>query len=204
MWMIVGLITLCIASCTSCENKSNTIVVTPVKGNLVVDNLVSTDRQDMFMNYSKDYRWYETSVVLEDFLDEDCDGTVAEVSNIFQVVSEKDSVSADVHVIIYTHTPESNDVQMVHSFWVGDFPLENEAITVNFKQAFDKVMEVNYPKPHSKHVVLRKEIGPKSCNPQYIFGNTRAQLYVDAITGEVRDTNPAFEGFVGMPLGEWP
>jgi hypothetical protein len=51
--------------------------------------------------------------------------------------------------------------------------------------------------------VLRKEVAPLDCNPQYIFGNKRAQLYVDAVTGEVKDYNPAYKGFT-MPLGEWP
>ena len=54
-------------------------------------------------------------------------------------------------------------------------------------------MEVNLPKPHSKHVVLRKQIGPKACNPQWIFGNITSQIYVDAVTGEVNSKNPAFD-----------
>ena len=41
-----------------------------------VEQIVSTDRQAMFMTYKQDYRWYETCIVLKDFLDEDCDGTV--------------------------------------------------------------------------------------------------------------------------------
>ena len=52
--------------------------------------------------------------------------------------------------------------------------------------------EANIPKPHSKNVVLRKEIGSLDANPQYIFGNSQAQVYVDAVTGEVRGYNPAF------------
>ena len=82
--------------------------------------------------------------------------------------------------------------------------MNNEAIKVSFKEAYNKIMATNYPKPHSRHVVLRKEIGPQDANPQYIFGNSQAQIYVDAVTGDVTDKNPAFPADLKMPLGEWP
>ena len=199
------------SSCNGCQStpqeepaQETTEVV--AKAELVVENLVSMDRQDMFNNYAKDYRWFETCIVLKDFLDsEDCDGTVEGVSNIFQAVVEKDN-GADVFVVMYTHTADTSAVQKVNSFWVEDLPMENEAIKLTFKQAFERVMQTNAPKPHSQHVVLRKELGPVATNPQYIFGNQRAQLYVDAVTGEVKTSNPVFpeeKGFK-MPLGEWP
>lgn len=198
------------SSCNGCQStpqeeptQETTEVV--AKAELIVENLVSMDRQDMFLNHSNDYRWYETCIVLKDFLDEECDGTVEGVSNIFQAVVEKDK-GADVFVVMYTHTADTSAVQKVHSFWVEDMPMENEAIKLTFKEAFERVMQANAPKPHSQHVVLRKELGPINCNPQYIFGNNKAQLYVDAVTGEVKTSNPVFpeeKGFK-MPLGEWP
>ena len=30
------------------------------------------------------------------------------------------------------------------------------------------------------------------------------EVFVDAVTGDVRTDNPAFESYVGGPLGEWP
>jgi len=196
-------------SCQSCKGDqpaaNDESAINQTKAELVVENLISTDRQDMYMQHAKDYRWFETCVVLKDFLDEECDGTVAGVSNIFQAVEAKEN-GADVFVVMYTHTPDTADVQVVHSFWVEDLPMENEQIKLTFKDAFDRVMQANAPKPHSQHVVLRKELGPINCNPQYIFGNQKAQLYVDAVTGDVRTSNPVFpeeKGFK-MPLGEWP
>lgn len=78
-----------------------------------------------------------------------------------------------------------------------------EDIEITFNEAFQRVMESNYPKPHSKNCVLRKEVGSTDYHPQYIFGNPHAQLYVDAVTGEVTDKNPIYEvyGFK-IPLGE--
>lgn len=70
--------------------------------------------------------------------------------------------------------------------------MNEEVINISYKEAYEKMMEANYPKPHSKHCVLRKEVGPYDCNPQYIFGNIEAQIYVDAVTGAVSDQSPAF------------
>ena len=187
------------SACTGCkENKK----LTTTK-ELNVEQVISVDKEYMFINHKGDYRWFETCIVLKDFLDEECDGTIASVSNVFQVVEEKEK-GADVFVVLAAHTPDTTAYEVKHGFWVEDFPMNDEAIKVTFAQAFEKINEVNFPKPHSKQCVLRKEIGPNACNPQYIFGNVKAQLYVDAVTGEVSDKNPAFPEAFKMPLGEWP
>ena len=197
------------SSCNGCGKKTvepsvDTTTVEEVAP-LVVENVTGTDRQYMFTNYSGDYLWFESCIVLKDFLDEECDGTVTGISNVFQVVEEKDN-GADVYVILAAHTADSTAYEVKHAFWVEDMPMNNEDIKVTFAEAFEKINEVNFPKPHSRHCVLRKQVGPVDANPQYIFGNTHAQLYVDAVTGEVSEDNPAFpeaQGFK-MPLGEWP
>ena len=103
------------------------------------------------------------------------------------------------------HDSEGNKIDVKDGFWIEDCVLNNEVIKVSYQEAFEKMMATNMPKPHSRHCVLRKEVGPKDANPQYIFGNTRAQIYVDATTGKVSDKNPVFEGTnFGTPLGEWP
>ena len=178
----------------SCEKNKPTedVAVNDSTAGFVVENLTGMDRQKMFQDYGKNYRWYETCIVLKDFLDsEETDGTVTGVSNIFQVSEEKGS-GVDVHVIMFTHVEDSTQVDVVNSFWVEDFPMNEDAIKLTFKEAYDRVMAANAPKPHSRQVVLRKQIGPNPINPQYIFGNQTAQLYVDAVTGDVRTKNPAF------------
>lgn len=193
-------------SCNSCnkeqEVKQDSVELKAAKLN--ASHVTATDRQYMFINYDGNYRWFEQCVLLKDFLDEDNDGTIEGISNVFQVV-EGDSTCYDVHVILMAHNVNGKDtVEVKHGFWVEDYPLNEEAIAITFEQAYDLVMKVNFPKPHSRQCVLRKQVGPVDANPQYIFGNNRAQLYVDAITGEVSDKNPAFEGYFGNPLGEWP
>lgn len=212
MLAIAFCLSLGFTSCDSCkkekdatpeENKSEVVV----KGELNVEHVTAADKQYMFTNYGGDYRWFESCILLQDFLDEENDGTIAGVSNVFQVVNEDEGgKSADVFVVLAAHTPDSTAYEVKQGFWVEDYPLNDEAIKVTFRDAYDKVMATNMPKPHSRHVVLRKEVGPVDANPQYIFGNTQAQIYVDAVTGDVSETNPAFpeaEGFK-MPLGEWP
>ena len=195
---------LCMSSCSSCNKKDKDVKADSVVAELVVENTLSTDREYMFTNYGKDYRWYETCVLLNEYLDEECTGSMVGVSSVFQVVTEKGK-SFDTKVILMAHVKDSTTVEVKDGFWVEDYPMNDDAVTVKFKDAFEKVMAANYPKPHSKHVVLRKQIGPKACNPQWIFGNQHAQLYVDAVTGEVTDKNPAFGDIqLETPLGEWP
>lgn len=195
-FLVIFLLSLGIAACT-CTHNNGQEDLTPVEVadslGVNVEKTVALDKEFMFLNYGSDYRWFETCILLDEFLDEECDGSVTGVSNIFQAAEVKDD-GVDVYVIMSSHTLASSTIEVVHTFWIEDLPMNEEQINLTYRDAFEKVMEVNYPKPHSQHVVLRKELGPKVANPQYIFGNTQAQLYVDAVTGEVRDTNPVYEG----------
>ena len=191
-----------VSACTCTQQK---VTSEPQVAELVVENTISTDRQDVYLNHGEEYRWYETGVQLKNFLDEENDGTIDMIVNVFQVIEEIDSTSFDTFVFKYQHTLEGTTTDSIHGFWIEDYPLNEEVIKVSFKEAFEKIQEVNLPKPHTRQVVLRKQVGPVDANPQWIFGNLHSQIYVDAVTGEVTDENPSFKekGFK-MPLGEWP
>ena len=203
---------MCINSCKCSNEEPTETVIETVELN--VENLVSADREKMYLDYEDNYRWYETTITLNDYLDSDTDSAFVTdstihpiiecIANIFQALMCLDD-SYDTQVVVFTHDMNNNTVEVEHGFWIEDFPLNNEEITLTFTEAMEKIMETNYPKPHSKYVVLRKQVGPIPANPQYIFGNAKYQLYVDAVTGNVSDSNPAFniKGFK-MPLGEWP
>ena len=192
-----------VSACTCSRQKKD---VDPAVAELVVENVVSLDRQAMNLAHGGDYRWFETGVQLKNWLDEENDGSIDMVVNVFQVVEEYDSTSFDTFVYKYQHFSDGTvNEEGIHGFWVEDYPLNEEVIAVTFKEAFEKVQEVNLPKPHTRQVVLRKQVGSKEANPQWIFGNLREQIYVDAVTGAVSDKNPAFDGLnLGTPLGEWP
>lgn len=178
--LLLAIAGIMVTGCSSCksENKKQDVVA-----ELDVDNVISTDREWMFLNADENYKWYETSVTLKNFLDEENDGTVESITDVFQ--------TNDPKVFIISHDSEGDaNVEIKCGFYVDDF--EMDSVVIGFKDAFDKLMDANYPKPHSRQCVLRKQVGPKPCNAQYIFGNTREQLYVDAVTGDVSDINPAF------------
>lgn len=204
---MVTIVTLMFTSCKQCSTKSKPLFGS--SGKLVVEQTISTDRQAMFLKTNKDnenYRWYETNVKLKNFLDEENDGEIDMIVNIFQAIEEISETCFDTYVVKFQHFSNGDtETEDIHAFWVEDYPLNNESIKVTFEQAYEKVMSVNLPKPHSRYVVLRKQVGAVDANPQWIFGNLNSQIYVDAITGEVSNDNPAFRnmGFK-MPLGEWP
>lgn len=174
--------TLFVGSCTQCSKNTT----------LNVEKAISMDREKMLADCGDNYKWFETGVVLKDYLDEENDGTIEMVVNVFQNVVEKED-GLDTFVTKFQHTLDGVTSESVHGFWIEDFALNDEDIKITFAKAYEAVMEVNLPKPHSKHVVLRKQIGPKACNPQWIFGNITSQIYVDAVTGEVNSKNPAFD-----------
>ena len=188
---VFSLVALCVSamfSCSSCNKKADN----KVDSNLEVEKVLSTDREYMLTNYGGEYKWYETTVVSKNFLDEETDGTIESITSVYQVVSEKDN-GADTKVVFITHDTNNMNVDVKDGFWVEDFDLNNDTIKVTYKQAFDKMMAANYVKPHSRYCVLRKQVGPKEANAQYIFGNRQSQLYVDAVTCDVSDKNPVIE-----------
>lgn len=193
--------------CVCCENEvaiKNNEMKQPVKLNF--NQLVSTDRQQMFLEHGKDYRWYETCMKLENFLDEENDGTLEEIVNVFQSVVER-GAGFDTTVHKFQHFNDGTNLSdSISGFWVEDNPLNEEQIKFSYEQAFERLMQANIVKPHSRYVTLRKQVGPIDANPQYIFGNIKEQVYVDAVTGDVVGYNPAFgpNTKFGTPLGEWP
>lgn len=205
LMFVLGLVlALGISSCSSCSSSTPKLGVADAP--LSVEHVIAADREAMYLKSGGDYRWYETGVQLKNFIDEENDGSIEMIVNVFQVIEQYDSTSFDTFVFKFQHFADGTVAEdSVHGFWVEDCPLNEEVIKVSFEEAFEKLNEVNYPKPHSRQVVLRKEVGPVDANPQWIFGNLHSQLYVDAVTGEVSPTSPAFKGLnLGTPLGEWP
>ncbi|MBO7693578.1 MAG: hypothetical protein J6T10_13230 [Methanobrevibacter sp.] len=179
-----------VSSCNSCSKPAEE----SVEPSIVVENCISMDREYMTLNYGGDYKWYESCVIYDNYLDADTTIAVAGVSNIFQIVTARGEESFDTKVISIAHVGNASSKEVKEmAFWVGDKPLNDEEIALTFEDAFERLMEANCPKPHSKYVVLRRELGPlPNVNAQYVFGNLQSQVYVDAVTGDVKLNNPAF------------
>ena len=174
---------------------------------LDVEHTIATDRQSMYMKFGENYRWYETDILLPEFLDsEDVTSNPVMVVNIFQSIVEEGN-GFDTWVWKYQHLADGTVLtDSINGFWIENVELNNEVIKLKYTEAFDRMMQTNFEKPHSKHVTLRNPIGPVSVNTQWIFGNIHQQIWIDAVTGDAKNSNPAFpeeKGFK-MPLGEWP
>ena len=213
-FLMLMCMTLMMASCNGCnqpQDKSSVdsalVDTISIKNAIDVDHAIATDRQAMYMKFKDNYRWYETCIRLPYFLDSDSVTSDPEILvNVFQSIEEFDN-GADTYVWKFQHFPDGTvSVDSIHGFWIEDCPLNDEAIKLNYSAAFERMLEVNLPKPHSKNVILRNPIGPVGVNAQWVFGNISEQIWVDAVTGDAKSSNPAFpeeKGFK-MPLGEWP
>ena len=195
-------------SCTKCNsNKDVTLQDSIVTSVIDVDHVIAVDRQTMYSKFKDNYRWFETCIRLPEFLNsENVTSNPEIVVNVFQSIIEEGN-GADTWVWKFQHFSNGEIlVDSIHAFWIEDCPLNENVIKFNYQAAYDRMMQSNFPKPHSKNVTLRNPLGPIDINAQWIFGNIHEQLWVDAVTGDVKNSNPAFpeeKGFK-MPLGEWP
>jgi len=203
------------SSCNGCGNQaqeeqlkdSTEVVVKDSTVALNVEGAISMDRQAMYLKSGGDYRWFETEILLPEFMDGDnATSDPVMIVNVFQKVIERGN-GFDTWVYKFQHFNDGTVLtDSIQGFWIENWPMEDKEIKLKYVEAWDKMLAVNFPKPHSKHVTLRNPIGPVAINTQWIFGNIKEQIWVDAVTGECKNSNPAFpkeKGFK-MPLGEWP
>lgn len=182
---LMSLVMFC--SCNSCGNKEKNTIIGDT---LCVEASIKADLEAMLKKDKKAFDWFETSLLLNDYLDEECDGSYIKIMNVFQAIGKED---LDPKVYQLQHFVDGRILEdSINGFWIEDFPLVDSLIKVPYDSAFNLVMQVNLPKPHSKNVVLRNPIGPNPCNPQWVFGNVQSQIWVDATTGDIRESNPAF------------
>jgi len=206
-------------SCNSCGNSQENVTdgidtvavlkdsVVATTGVIDVEHAIALDRQTMYFKFGDNYRWYETDMRLPEFLDaENVTSNPTILVNIFQSIVE-DGNGFDTYVWKFQHFPDGTVLSdSICGFWIENYPLNEDIIVLTYQEAFNRMMEANAPKPHSRNVVLRNPVGPVAINAQWIFGNISEQIWVDAVTGDVATSNPAFpksQGFE-MPLGEWP
>ena len=220
-----------LVGCNGCSKKTDKNEFKMIKG-VDVEWINNSDISWMGMHYpDKNWNWMECCIDMKDFIDETDTCEVLAVANIFSYIDIIDSVKGTFKpcVILRAHTADTSIIEIKEGLWVGDDPMNDYLIDVTFTQAWNRMMEANCVKPHSKHCVLRKEVGPiGGLNPIYIFGNQDAQVYVMSNTGDVTTHNPVFpynynvnefveknydyDGTIygarntrlGCPLGEWP
>lgn len=179
------LIAFAVSSC-KCTREEDPVIEFP-------EATIMADRVKMDEEVST-YKWFETRVEYDNFFDADTTLAISKVESLFQVAVE-DPLGIKTFVYDFIHEPSvENDTipEPIEGFILDDKPLNDEQIALTFNEALERLYEANLPKPHSAKVVLRKALGPKVANAQYIFGNTEEQVFVDAVTGDVTDKNPVY------------
>lgn len=77
--------------------------------------------------------------------------------------------------------------------WIEDSDMSEQPIKISAEQALMRLKEWNGILPKDcNFIILRLPVGPKDCNPQWTFGDVDDVLFIDAVTGEIRDYDPAF------------
>lgn len=180
------LIAFAVSSC-KCTREEDPVIEFP-------EATIMADRAEMDEEVST-YKWFETRVEYDNFFDVDTTLAISKVESLFQVAVE-DPLGIKTFVYDFIHEPGvENDTipEPIEGFILDDKPLNDEQIVLTFSEALERLYEANLPKPHSAKVVLRKVLGPKVANAQYIFGNTEEQVFVDAVTGDVTNKNPVYD-----------
>ena len=180
------LIAFAVSSC-KCTREEDPVIEFP-------EATIMADRAEMDEEVST-YKWFETRVEYDNFFDADTTLAISKVESLFQVAVE-DPLGIKTFVYDFIHEPGvENDTipEPIEGFILDDKPLNDEQIVLTFSEALERLYEANLLKPHSAKVVLRKALGPKAANAQYIFGNTEEQIFVDAVTGDVTDKNPVYD-----------
>ena len=81
----------------------------------------------------------------------------------------------------------------INDVWIEDANMSEAPVKLSAEDAVARLKEVNYTLPKDcNFITLRLPVGPKACNPQWTFGDAYDVLFIDAVTGEVTDWNPAF------------
>jgi hypothetical protein len=181
--LMIALMAISLTSCDWFKKGEQT------KEHPTVETYIESDMEYMDENYGEVYVWYETEVIYNNFLDEENDGSIESVKSVFQHEKVVDS-GAYVKVVTITHCGELMDVEAVDGWYAECYNMRGKELPITFKDAYDAIMAVNLPKPHTRCCVLRDQVGPVAANPQYIYGV--GLLFVDAVSGEVSEINPVF------------
>jgi len=199
---LIGTVALGVHQCASDKNDtptdSTSLTVVNVAANTPftadVTQITAMDRQQMY-TVSENYNWFETNVKLAGTVDTLVTPDVEFIANIFQTSTEVPGGGYFTTVYCTRHTATSNETEVKKdAFWLEDNDLNTaDGEYLPFSTIFQKLKESNCVQPKSQYVTLRKQVGPKAANPQWIFGNdNRGIVWVDAFTGEVSTKNPAF------------
>ena len=158
-----------------------------------VSHIQATHRQIMFSTLGvKEYQWRNSKIVFNDSITAETIDDL-HVTDVIDVFYYWDNDKGPQTQFINTNVMKGTQIPYpVADIWIEDADLSEASIKLTAEQALIRLKEVNYPIPPANGLSLRLPVGPKDCNPQYVIGTVYDVLFIDAMTGEVRNSNPAF------------
>lgn len=160
----------------------------------------------------KEYQWRNSRVILNDTV------TMENIDDLHVVAVNDVFFYWDSHkgpMVQYINSHVKYGVQIpypINDVWIEDADMSDKPIKLSAEEALMRLKEWNGILPKDcDFIILRLPVGPNDCNVQWVFGDVYDVLFIDAVTGEIRDYDPAFKpnkkpkgGDFGKPLGEWP
>ncbi|MBR1378016.1 MAG: hypothetical protein IJ557_02680 [Bacteroidaceae bacterium] len=176
-----------------------------------VSHIQALHRQTMYSPLGvQEYEWRNSKVIYSDSI------TLESIDNL-QVVAVNDAFyywNDEGPWVQYVNSHVLNGVQIpwpINTVWIEDDDLSEVQIKLSAEDALQRLKEVNCPIPPTMSITLRLPVGPYDCNAQWVIGDIYDVLFIDAVTGEVRNWCPAFnpnnnseKGNIATPLGELP
>ncbi len=164
------------------------------------------------------YQWRNSRVILSDTVTmENIDDLhVVAVNDVFFYW---DSQKGPMVQYINSHVKYGVQIPYpINDVWIEDADMSEQPIKISAEEALMRLKEYNAAikreqngagsssaereqgraKPNGilpkgcNFIILRLPVGPKDCNPQWVFGDVDDVLFIDAVTGEIRDYDPAF------------
>lgn len=194
-------ITVMLVGCNSCntkEEKQDDVAYHDYDGVVQdftagVSHIQGLHKQMMYSLLGNgEYQWRNSRIVFNDTVTlENIDEVKAvAVNDVFFYWNEKGPW------VQYINSHVKYGVQIpfpINDVWIEDADMSDKKINLSAEDALKRLKEWNGVLPHGcNSITLRYPVGPKDCNVQWVFGDVYDVLFIDAVTGEVRDYDPAF------------
>lgn len=137
------------------------------------------------------YEWRNSRVILNDTITtENIDDLhVTDVNDVFCYWNDRGPW------VQYVNSNVKNGLQIpwpINDVWIEDSDLSNVQIELSAEDVLLSLKKWNGVIPPANFLTLRCPVGPKKCNAQWVIGNVYNTIFIDAVTGDITDSNPAF------------
>lgn len=155
------------------------------------EHIQALHRQTMYgLIGGERYEWRNSKVLFTDSIKTENIGLLKtkSVTDVFFYSDDKGP-----HVQIITSDEDGTEIlPAIRDVWIEDADISDREVRLTAEDALQKLKEWNGVIPPAVSASLRRPVGPKKCNPQWVIGNVSEVVFIDAATGEISDWNPAF------------